>query len=102
MQISLDGEEHNGKKRKEMKKERKKKKEMKEKEEGKGRGLVVPSIFFRRSLNQGAGFVHALRGKGFSYTGSFSLKGHQWPYGSVPTLGLSFGIVCDSLRTVHD
>ena len=106
----IEGEKREGKKRKGRKerkgkgKKRKRKEERKKGEEGneekgrrKGGGPVAPSIFFRRSTDQGASLVHALRGRGFSYTGSFSLKGHQWPYSSVPTLGLSFGIVWDSL-----
>ena len=35
----------------------------------------------------------------FSYTGSFSLKGRKWPYGTAPTMGLSFrtlGLFLDS------
>ena len=61
----------------------------------------------QNSLNQGVKSRdstrgYAQRGRGFSYTGSFSLKGHIWLYSSVPTSGLSFGIVWNSLRKVHD
>ena len=34
--------------------------------------------------------VEAPRGRVFSYTGSFSLKGRKWLYGTAPTMGLSF------------
>ena len=34
--------------------------------------------------------LHAPRGRGFSYSGSFSFKGRRWPCGSDPTIGLSF------------
>ena len=34
--------------------------------------------------------LHAPRGRGFSYLGSFSFKGHKWPCGLEPTTGLSF------------
>ena len=105
MEIDSEGEEQNENKMK----KRKRKKERKKRKEGKkimgkrnGGGSAAPSIFFWRSADQGAGFVHSPRGRGFSYTGSFSLKGHQWPYNSVPTLGLSFRIVWDSLRIVHN
>ena len=33
--------------------------------------------------------LHVPRGRGFSYSGSFSFKGHKWPYGLEPTTGLS-------------
>ena len=95
--------ERKGRKGKERKRERKKGEEG---NEGKGRrrggGSATPSIFFWRLTDQEVGFVHVPRGRGFSYTSSFSLKGHQWPYSSVPTLGLGFRIVWDSLQTVHD
>ena len=87
-------------------KKRKRKEERKKEEEGNGRRKgrrfdcsLHPFPVFGRPRSR---LVHAPRGRGFSYTGSFSLKGHQWPYSSVPTLGLSFGIVWDSLWTVHD
>ena len=32
--------------------------------------------------------LHAPRDRGFSYSSSFSFKGHKWPCGSDPTTGL--------------
>ena len=34
--------------------------------------------------------LHAPRGRGFSYLGSFSFKGRKWSCGLEPTTGLSF------------
>ena len=34
--------------------------------------------------------LHAPRCRGFSYSGSFSFKGHKWPCGLKPTTRLSF------------
>ena len=34
--------------------------------------------------------LHASRGRGFSYLGSFSFKCHKWPCGPDPTTRLSF------------
>ena len=34
--------------------------------------------------------LHAPRGRGFSYSGSFSLKGRKWSCGIEPTTRLSF------------
>ena len=34
--------------------------------------------------------LHTSRGRGFSYSDSFSFKGRKWPRGLNPTIGLSF------------
>ena len=44
-----------------------------------------PSIF-GRSTNQGVGIVHTSRGRGFSYSGYFMLKGHS--------MAIGFGLNC--------
>ena len=103
MQIS-SGEkiraERKGRKLKERKNERKENKERKQREEEMGEDRLLPPSFSQCSVDQGVGFVHAPRGRGFSYTCSFFLKGHQWPYSLVPTSGLSFRIVWESLQTI--
>ena len=45
------------------------------------------------------GFIAFQKVGVFSYTGSFSLKGRKWSYGTTPTMGLSFrtlGLFLDS------
>ena len=60
------------------KKEKKKKKKRKEKKRRrKGGGRAALPLFFRRSADQGIGGVRAPRGRGFSYSGYFMLKGHS-------------------------
>ena len=47
------------------------------------------------------GFVTFQKVGVFSYIGSFSLKGCKWPYGTAPTMGMSFrtlGLFLDSSR----
>ena len=39
-------------------------------------------------MDHGVGSVHALRGRGFSYSNYFMLKVIQWPLGSALTVGL--------------
>ena len=51
------------------------------------------SLYTRRELRvstRNCGFRRVPKGRVFSYTGSFSLKGRKWSYGTAPTMGLSF------------
>ena len=73
-------------KKKRGRKERKGKKGKEEEENGR-RTDCSPSIF-RRSEDQGVGIVHALRGRGFSYSGYSCLRAIQWSWGSALTAGL--------------
>ena len=58
-------------------------KERKEEKEKGRRTDCSPSIF-RCSADQGVGIVHAPRGRGFSYSGYFMLKGHSMAIGFGP------------------
>ena len=63
-------------------KREKKENEEKGKEEGeKGRRTGCSPSIFRRSADQGVGIVHAPRGRGFSYSGYYMLKGHSMATG---------------------
>ena len=52
--------------------------------------LVYSTRATTRYQEQKDSVLHARRGRGFSYSGSFSFKGHKWPCGLEPTTGLSF------------
>ena len=49
------------------------------------RASCSPSIF-GRSTDQGVGIVYTSRGRGFSYSGYFMLKGHS--------MAIGFGLNC--------
>ena len=50
----------------------------------KGRRTGCSPSIFRRSADQGVGIVHTPRGRGFSCSGYFMLKGHSIAIGFDP------------------